>query len=1494
MDAELGRLHAAACFRSASTFKERTLRTKAYADAALAELERIQNSGDEMLATLLRGGNQGAKLLNTDPYQGLREVIQNADDLRATSVMFGVRTVEDYQQLLIVHNGQPVELPHVVPMIYPFYSTKQNSAELKGRFGIGLKTLNQLGDHLTVHSAPFHFGSRDDFVAMVAEEPAIPGFYDPLADQTMVTVNLSPGYDLESLNAWFDDWAPSDLVFLDHVRSIALIDLDEGEILEELSITLARPVRKFSLQWGKHTNQVKQSTFQVGNALWERFVCEIKVPQGKARAAKATGHFTPIGVAIPVDGAAQGRLHVALPTKIHTNAAFSLDAQFDPSTSREDMIQDTWNEWLVEASGQFLGALAIQLAQEGNSLVWHIVPVSAKTDSGSEWLNKQFSEHWGKAVEAFKTCPSLINQQLGLEQISYCDRTIDDMLCEADHLEICGSPMLPLKMRDVDGRWREVLDALAASKVLRFKDVFTHCNEDGFGDKAAPWFLDIALRCLEADAQTHLLGSKWVPLIDGQRAEAEWDEEASCWLVSESPEIDLARRHQLARVVHPLLLEPPYAAILEWLKDSANYIAQPSAQHALQAFSRRYADSPITADRQDLLDLRDLFELVETDPDALGKEVGSAILIEAFSFEPTEDGRPAQNKTLASPTQLYLPASIADAQDGWSKAAGFTPGILWASTGYSEFFKVSRARFLVSDGETSSANRKRGVKRFLTLLGAAIAPRLELSTGLINTWLPSQSAARYYLRKVRGGLKRDFVSPDIVAVLGNIRETPVIPMTRKRGKTRATNASKAGLTAAERAVALFKSIDSNWSAFEKHCKTYAYRESNGRQDNTPVPTTWLATLIDSAWFPNAVDTLCRPRGLVIETKVTLALYEDHTNFARDLGESDANSEFARLLEMIVNPKVSQLVEAIDRARKKDSKDEAGLMRLYRALASHCPQSASAMSSDMMIGDVPLTSLRAKFGISRNKGLIAPCVTTKPEFKEWLSPNGIFSGKDIFHARKPFVIPERTLLPLWNALNIKQPDLMDCVRELASMAKEDYRPEVDALLIDIYRHMDRLLDRATASERRSLLALPLRTGCEWSTKRPLYYSNYPGVETDKVAMWEPPCALDSIAKFIKATGVEPLPFERLVNAHMSLATDEVQLRFKAALLILKADLARDDEESYLAMKQWERVAEARIHLHPTGQLIVNAKTKSVRSIPLRVHAHCDAEAFAVHFDDVKYIGRSDFGGAAIAGLGGGSRMRQIALAWVSAWASSEDAPYTPDINLAKDAQDANLDMLIAEQERLGGGVGRRKIVRRQESTQSNAKSAAPSQTRRLKTLPSEFSFTSDVTDGSDLTVKGPQQRNVKPLINPPSTPKRAHASPPSESSYPQYSGAELQQMAWAYVEASLAREDAVLADLQACRGIGADGALDEATFIEMKSFARAAPGEITLTEAEFRRASECATNFYLVIVSGLEEGFDTELRIFVNPIESLPWKPKGAVSVGGLLKGAKLFLKERQD
>ncbi len=53
---------------SASTFNEPTLCTKAYANAALTEVVKLQLEQPEILSTLLKGGNQGTKLFVHRPY----------------------------------------------------------------------------------------------------------------------------------------------------------------------------------------------------------------------------------------------------------------------------------------------------------------------------------------------------------------------------------------------------------------------------------------------------------------------------------------------------------------------------------------------------------------------------------------------------------------------------------------------------------------------------------------------------------------------------------------------------------------------------------------------------------------------------------------------------------------------------------------------------------------------------------------------------------------------------------------------------------------------------------------------------------------------------------------------------------------------------------------------------------------------------------------------------------------------------------------------------------------------------------------------------------------------------------------------------------------------------------------------------------------------------------------------------------------------------------
>jgi hypothetical protein len=49
----------------------------------------------------------------------LIEVIQNADDLHAHDVRFALRNVGGRQQLLMVHDGDPVAYAHVMAMTLP-------------------------------------------------------------------------------------------------------------------------------------------------------------------------------------------------------------------------------------------------------------------------------------------------------------------------------------------------------------------------------------------------------------------------------------------------------------------------------------------------------------------------------------------------------------------------------------------------------------------------------------------------------------------------------------------------------------------------------------------------------------------------------------------------------------------------------------------------------------------------------------------------------------------------------------------------------------------------------------------------------------------------------------------------------------------------------------------------------------------------------------------------------------------------------------------------------------------------------------------------------------------------------------------------------------------------------------------------------------------------------------------------------------------------------
>lgn len=1486
LDEDLAREHAAASYADPANFQERGPRTEAYVRTALGELERLQAEGPGIIAALLDGGSHIAKQLNADAFQGFREIVQNADDLGATTVRFGVRGLEGMRQLLVVHDGAPVELMHVLPMVYPAISTRRQQAKAKGRFGVGLKTLTRLGANLTVHSAPYHFTSRDNLAVRAQPTASIPGFYTAETD-TLLTLNLDAEVEEDFVSKVFENWAPEDIVFLDTVRSVSVFDLDADELAFHFEVQEQASAEGFELNLLSTPVPVEASRFKLGDRDWVRYSVDVAVPNGLARTSKATADGTRLSLAVPLEGEAKGWVHVALPTRISTGASFSLDAQFNPATSREDLSKDRWNLWLADVATEFCGALAIHLARMNSPLVWSVVPVGAKTNSTSTWLNAHFAAGWMKAVETFSNEPRLIGSDpsRSLAQVAYGDGLVDDLLDDADYVDVGGASPLPVSLRDAEGRWRSILDRIGLSKEITASSLMRACNRP-LNHRNPDWFLELARRCVSAGQSDLIFEGAWLPLLSGGRAQPQYQFDAKELLVLEPPEVGLATRHGLCRSAHPFLSDQDNEDLKKVLQDEGNLLQKADAHSIINAFTARYADDPLRISREDLAALRDLFgELTDREADDLGPVVGNAILLEAFRYQKEARGGARQVRLEARPGDVYLPSAIEDEADGWSRAAGHTENLLWASNAYVDVFKLAARK----GPGAGSMRRMRGAKRFLLLLGTHVAPRLEeVDTPITPGMHAAQWAARRAVGRGEGILRNDLISPDLERVLADIISPGAVSSRRIPGQRR-----KSGLTA-DRAVALYRSLATHWSSYEDRRTTWARRATGYGGNLAQVPATWILRLASLPWMRNEVGHPCTPQALAIATRITQAIETDPQRFAAGLTVQDAASPLAKALGITVDPPASELVAALERHRDDPSqRDIASVLRLYQALSGHCPQTPSTPAPEARVGDMTVSSLKAKFGIKRSgRGLIFGRVTTTGS-DDWLAPTAVFLGKDIFHGRRPFVLSDKALQPLWNALNISTPRISACVRELQDIAGSAPVPDRDAILIDIYRHLDRLLERPTPAERRELEATPLLVDGAWLTRRPIFLPDHHGIKTGKFHLWSPPCAPHSIRRFVDAVGVKPLRVDDRPASEIFGNPEELQTRFQSALRILQADLARDDERSYRALEPWSRINTLTLNVHGEDCLAVNVRDEHGRARPALVRDHTDVSGGAIHVDREEAIGRVEYGGHAMARFATPDRRREIALAWGAAWATSADIEQLYVIELADEAVDQSVDELANRHDSLKARPRRRIQAGERESVIGTA-TLPKIEVRLLKDLPEEFAFSVDLRTANGDAPKGMQVRKSVALRSGPRQPvttSPAAKRPAPVTAHRRYDQTQLQQKGWAYVASALEEGIIPVTDLQKERGVGADGTINWKTFIEMKSVGREMPAGVTLTSKEFQRAREAKGDFLLVVVSGLEEGFDTLLHVYADPVNTLPWSTTGSVSVSGLAAGRALIIRQ---
>ena len=162
------------------------------------------------------------------------------------------------------------------------------------------------------------------------------------------------------------------MLFLRTVSRIALRDR-RGAITSELAIS-RNDQGKVALLPSSSIGGVsrEQVTAHDGRS-WMVYKAECPTPRGLSRAHKATEPTTPISVALPLYEVELGRIHAGLPVAPTAVAVFA-NAQFDPTTSRQDFPDNEWNKALAPLVAELWSAAVLDSFDRDPRSAWQALP----------------------------------------------------------------------------------------------------------------------------------------------------------------------------------------------------------------------------------------------------------------------------------------------------------------------------------------------------------------------------------------------------------------------------------------------------------------------------------------------------------------------------------------------------------------------------------------------------------------------------------------------------------------------------------------------------------------------------------------------------------------------------------------------------------------------------------------------------------------------------------------------------------------------------------------------------------------------------------------------------------------------------------------------------------------------------------------------------------------------------------------------------------------
>jgi hypothetical protein len=1199
------------------------------------------------------------------------------------------------------------------------------------------------------------------------------------------------------------------------------------------------------------------------------------MPPTLQRRYKARLDAMPIAIAVPdqVDGDVAS-LYAGLPVVPAPGLAFHANAQFDIDLARQGIQHEDLNEWCFERIAELAASVVRTRFLENPARSWQVIPLLSDLGAVDDrWLGGQIAALvdtvQGRVRHSFAVKVGSTTKDL--TELAYEDAPLEGLLTqhEVDGLRP-GRTLLPRSARDTGGRWRDVLAALGSAERIDAGDALDlfDWQDDDLGPHDIKWFIKLACAGVEAGFGRDMWYQRCVITADGKRIVPPLPHHEGELLLRHAQHNSLAARLGFAHVIDPAYLTRGAAAtvVRDWLESEGMLRDSADAEATLHALATR-DDDPVEVTDEELRSIRDAFVSLASDVQReLGLEIGAAIVVDVQRWV---SGKRVPGK--ARPVESYLPASLEDRADGWGKAAGATPGLAWVQTRYEDVLRYAGQRPRRGDPKPLAAHS------FFGLLGVEVAPRLvkpereETRYGdpasRIDKALPgSQREALGRLERHATHLKQDRLSPDLVAVLRNLAEERI-------QKTRR-----------ERARALLNALSREWERlYASHTDALAVWSYGSWHVAGQIPATWLAFARDELWLSSEDGVPKPPKELAVRTRATEAVYgNDRGRFAYELDESEAMSPLVRALGIKTDPQVSEMVEHIEALRENGkSPDEATLALRYAAIGAACKR--RDLMPDDIVGDMIVRRLRARFGVHRTKpGLVFAA-------GQWLPPARVRLGAPILGHRRGFVSERSDAARLWRVLRIAHPGMSDCLEVLDEIARLASPGTADEqVLVNTYLYMEAHIGAATRREREKLRTMPVWTGSSWARSRPIFAASDPQVAAalaSQLPAWQLPVAFSSLRGLLNAgeiTTLGPDSFDPVVREQAFTTGAAMERQFSAAVELLRDWLTRHDNKLLPCLSgTWEELARARVAIDPVLELELRLDRRPGIRAPAR--AHVTRGPITIYVIDPGALGEDDAGGLAIAGLfTDGVDRDKISLAWSRAWARSERGE-RGTVALAEDADDGGELGDLFKQAAGKTSIkpkGKKGTKAQQPAPGVDDRKQAALPARRLKSL-DEFSLkTVEMSEtGGSGASKSSQRRGLRDEPGGGGTIGDGRRAP--QAAPLAYSEEEKEELALQLLQRAINGHETELRDYRRLRGIGAD-ALDKLRrYFEIKATYGALPDEVTLTGNEAERAVREGDRFYLAIIAGLEQGYETVVRIIPNPLRNLALSPSTSVTLAGI-------------